>query len=152
MFCNCTRKNEYIHNLSLLFGATNESYTFKNNEVKFINTDPILGVPTETPESGSSSLQNRRKESITSILGRASYNYLERYYAEFSFREDGSSKFAKANRWGFFPSLSLGWRISDESFMGFYKDKLGDLKIRVAYGILETQNSDPYKTHLTDRS
>lgn len=137
------------HNLSLLFGATNESYTFKSNEVKFINTDPILGVPTETPESGSSSLQGRRKESITSILGRASYNYLERYYAEFSFREDGSSKFAKANRWGFFPSLSLGWRISDESFMGFYKDKLGDLKIRGSYGILGNQNIDPYQTLVT---
>lgn len=137
------------HNLSLLFGATNESYTFKSNEVKFINTDPILGIPTEAPKSGSTSLEGRRKESITSILGRASYNYMDRYYAELSFREDGSSKFAKANRWGFFPSMSLGWRISDEGFMDFYKDKIGDFKIRGSYGILGNQNIDPYQTLVT---
>lgn len=137
------------HNLSLLFGATNESYTFKTNEVKFINTDPILGIPTESPKSGSTSLEGRKKESITSVLGRASYNYEDKYYAEFSFREDGSSKFAKNNRWGFFPSMSLGWRISDESFMDFYKTKIGDIKLRGSYGVLGNQNIDSYQTLTT---
>lgn len=137
------------HNLSLLVGATNESYTFKKNEVKYINTDPILGTPIGDPVGGNTSLQGRVKESINSILGRVSYNYKERYYGEFSFREDGSSKFAKENRWGFFPSMSLGWRVSDESFMEFYKDKIGDIKFRGSYGILGNQNIDSYQTMTT---
>lgn len=137
-----------VHNLSILAGATNESYTFKSNEVKFNNTNS-LGIPSQVPVEGSNSLEGRTKESITSILGRVSYNFMDRYYAEFSFREDGSSKFAKGNRWGFFPSGSLGWRASDESFMTFYKEKIGDLKFRVSYGILGNQNIDNYSTVTT---
>ena len=142
------QKSFLDHNISLLFGTTNESSTFKNNEVKFINTSNI-GVPTETPSSGSSSLQGRTKESITSILGRISYNYREKYYADFSFREDGSSKFAKDNRWGFFPSVALGWRASEEDFMDFYKNNIGDLKFRGSYGVLGNQNISNYQTMVT---
>ena len=82
--------------------------------------------------------------SITSLLGRIGYNYKERYYAEFDFRYDGSSKFHKDYRWGFFPSLSLGWRISEEPFMEKYREKVGDLKIRGSYGILGSQAVGDY--------
>ncbi|MDR1368718.1 MAG: TonB-dependent receptor [Dysgonamonadaceae bacterium] len=68
------------------------------------------------------------------LVGRLNYTYNSRYLAEFSFRYDGSYKFATDRRWGFFPALSLGWRVSEESF---FKDNAGfieNLKIRGSYG------------------
>jgi len=73
-----------------------------------------------------------------------SYSYKDKYYGEASFRYDGSSKFAQGHRWGFFPSLSGGWRISEESFMDSYKSKVGDLKFRGSYGVLGNQNVGDY--------
>lgn len=137
------------HHITGVFGATNESYTRTQNEIKMKYTDPILGTPTtgtEIVEDGSVvSLQRTRKTSINSILGRVNYAFQDKYYAEFSFRSDGSSIFAKENRWGFFPSGSVGWRISEESFMEKYRENVGDLKLRSSYGILGNQSIDPYQ-------
>jgi TonB-linked SusC/RagA family outer membrane protein len=69
-----------------------------------------------------------------SYIGRLNYNYAEKYIAEFSFRYDGNTKFAKDDRWGFFPSGSLAWRISEESFMKWTKAYLSNLKLRASYG------------------
>ena len=69
-----------------------------------------------------------------SWIGRATYNYDSKYMAEFSFRYDGNNKFPKDSRWGFFPSASLGWRISKEAFMESASNWLDDLKIRASYG------------------
>jgi TonB-linked SusC/RagA family outer membrane protein len=74
---------------------------------------------------------------------------MDKYYGEFTFRYDGSSKFNKDHRWGFFPSVSAGWRLSEESFMDFYKSKIGDLKVRGSYGILGNQNVDNYSFYTT---
>lgn len=70
-----------------------------------------------------------------SYVGLLSYNYAQKYLLEASFRYDGSVKFAPENRWGFFPSVSAGWRISDEPFfekVGF----INDLKLRASVGLL----------------
>lgn len=136
------------HNLSVLFGASNESYTFKSNEIKHQKTND-LGVSIDSEKITGSTSLGREKRSITSVLGRLSYNFMDRYYAEFSFREDGSSMFAKDNRWGFFPSGSLGWRISEEKFMDAYKSTVGDLKVRSSYGILGNQRVSSYQTVTT---
>ena len=69
-----------------------------------------------------------------SWIGRVNYNYDEKYIAEFSFRYDGNTLFAKDHRWGFFPSVSAGWRISQESFMEGTSSWLSNLKIRASYG------------------
>ncbi|GGZ30561.1 SusC/RagA family TonB-linked outer membrane protein [Echinicola pacifica] len=69
-----------------------------------------------------------------SLIGRANYNFDERYIAEFSFRYDGNTLFPKDSRWGFFPSVSAAWRIVDESFMANTKSWLSDLKLRASYG------------------
>ena len=85
---------------------------------------------------------------IISFLGRATYNYASKYYVTASFRDDGSSKFGANNRWGKFPSASLGWRISQEEFLKGVS-WLSDLKIRGGIGV--TGNSDaisPYNTQL----
>lgn len=68
-----------------------------------------------------------------SWIGRFNYNYADKYIVEFSFREDGNAKFGPGRRWGFFPSVSLGWRISNEKFMEPI-DWLSNLKLRGSYG------------------
>ena len=80
-----------------------------------------------------SDLVNRIK-ARRSVIGRANYNYNEKYIAEFSFRYDGNPLFPKENRWGFFPSVSAAWRIGDENFMSGTNGWLDDLKIRASYG------------------
>ena len=68
------------------------------------------------------------------IVGRVNYDYKGRYMADFSFRYDGSSSFPKGSRWGFFPAVSAGWRISEEIFMKEWVPFLTNLKIRASYG------------------
>lgn len=138
------------HNVSGLFGITNESYTGSGNEIKKKAVDPDLGIGTDLTNStagnisGNTFVDGSNRTSLTSLLGRAGYSYADRYYAEFSFRYDASSKFHKDFRWGFFPSLSLGWRISEEDFMQSYKERVGDLKLRTSYGILGNQSIGTY--------
>ncbi|WP_175549968.1 TonB-dependent receptor [Mariniphaga anaerophila] len=73
--------------------------------------------------------------SMASLFTRVTYNYKSRYLFTANVRRDGSSRFAKNNKWGNFPSVSAGWRFSDENFMGFAKNVLDDGKFRVSYGI-----------------
>ncbi|NGM74646.1 SusC/RagA family TonB-linked outer membrane protein [Sphingobacterium sp. SGL-16] len=136
------------HSIKGLFGATNESYTRRQNEIKLRFTDPILGTPTtgtEIDPTSRTTPNGTMETSINSLIGRLNYSYLDRYFIEGTFRYDGSSRFAKENRWGFFPSISAGWRLSEENFMEGYKDKVGDLKIRSSYGILGNQDIAPYQ-------
>ena len=143
------------HNVSGLFGVTNESYTGSGNEVRvdYANTDLGTSARDEaviTIGNGSHvSPEDSNRTSLTSMLGRFAYNWDERYYAEFSFRYDGSSKFNKDNRWDIFPSASLGWRISSEPWMKAYAEKVGDLKIRSSYGVLGNQTIGTYARYTT---
>ncbi len=69
------------------------------------------------------------------LVGRANYNYKSKYYAEVAFRYDGSSKFAPGHQWGFFPSVSTAWRISEEPFIKNNYDFINNLKLRASYGV-----------------
>jgi len=71
---------------------------------------------------------------IISYLGRLNYNFDDRYLFQSNFRRDGSSKFGPNYKWGFFPSASFGWRISNESFFQSAKNIISDLKLRFSYG------------------
>ena len=71
-----------------------------------------------------------------SFVGRINYDYASKYLFEFSFREDGSAKFYKNNRWGSFPSVSVGWRLSEESFIKNNTQIFDNLKIRASYGVM----------------
>ena len=78
-------------------------------------------------------------------IGRVTYNYANRYYLEVSGRQDASWKFAPDRRTGFFPSASVGWRISDEAFLKNIigeRSILDDLKLRASYGVLGDDNID----------
>ena len=75
-----------------------------------------------------------REVYIISYLGRMNYNYDDRYLFQTNLRRDGSSKFGTNKKWGFFPSASFGWRISNESFFTPVKNTISDLKFRMSYG------------------
>lgn len=77
---------------------------------------------------------SRQERRMTSILGRVDYNYDGRYYAQFNFRSDGCSKFGPNKRRGNFPSMSLGWRVSEEKFWQPLHSWFNELKIRGSWG------------------
>lgn len=79
-------------------------------------------------------------DKLVSFFGRANYDFKGKYLLSATFRADGSSKFSEANRWGYFPSVSGAWRISQESFMDDAKSWLVDLKIRASYGTAGNNN------------
>ena len=79
------------------------------------------------------------------IFARANYNYKYRYLAEVNFRADGASRFPKDQRWGYFPSVSVGWNITEEPFMERVKNAwMDNLKIRASYGTLGNQNTSSF--------
>ena len=78
------------------------------------------------------------------FFGRINYDYDGRYLLELSGRYDGSSRFPKGHRWGFFPSASAGWRISEEPFWTNIKPVVSNFKIRASYGTLGNQQVDNY--------
>lgn len=141
-----------LHTVSALAGISNESYRSMRQELKRTLVDPVLGIPIEGTVIDPSSYNTpggTTERSISSYFGRVGYSYADKYYVEGSGRYDGSSKFLKKNRWGFFPSVSLGWRITEEGFFDFWKNKVGDLKIRGSYGSLGNQNVEDYQTFTT---
>lgn len=92
--------------------------------------------------------------SVLSFLGRLSYDYDSKYLLQVNFREDGSSRFAAANRWGAFPSVSLGWKLTGEKFMQDVK-WISFLKLRAGWGMLgnnnmlDSNNSPSYFSYLS---
>ena len=88
---------------------------------------------------------------LLSFYGRANYSYDDRYLATVTLRSDASSRFAKGNRWGIFPSAALAWRIIQEDFLK-EQSVLSDLKLRLGYGVTGQQdilNDYPYMTTFT---
>jgi TonB-linked SusC/RagA family outer membrane protein len=82
-------------------------------------------------------------ESLMSVLGRLNYSYKGKYLLTGSLRADGSSKFAKGNKWGVFPSGSIGWRATEEEFMKSL-EKVSNLKLRLSYGLTGNNNIPQY--------
>ncbi len=100
-------------------------------------------------DAGSPAVQNASGTSnswaIQSMFGRLGYTFDEKYLFEFNMRYDGTSRLSPETRWGVFPSVSGGWRLSEESFMsGATGNWLDDLKIRASYGELGNQNIGLY--------
>ncbi len=85
------------------------------------------------------------KESLASFFGRVNYDYANKYMATAVLRIDGSSKFARGHRWGYFPSVSAGWAISEEAFMEPTKSWMDFLKIRASWGQNGNQDIDGFQ-------
>ena len=99
-----------------------------------------LDATTGTPAVGGSATAR----DIVSFMGRIQYNYKSRYLFSASVREDGSSRFAPANRWGIFPSLMGGWNVAEEKFWKSLVGTVNTFKLRVSYGETGSQNFGDY--------
>lgn len=139
------------HSLQALLGYTYQKGTENSAGMSNVGFD---FDDTETNDIGSGTgLLNGKadlssyKESHTYIgfFGRVLYNYDQRYLASVSLRRDGSSRFGKNNKWGWFPAVSLGWRISREAFLRDV-EWLNELKIRGGYGVTGNQDFSNYKS------
>lgn len=77
---------------------------------------------------------------LVSFFGRLNYTLMDRYLLTFTMRGDGTSRFSKDNRWGVFPSVALGWKISDEAWMESTKDWMNEFKLRLGWGVTGQQD------------
>lgn len=137
------------HSLSLTAGY-NQEYNYYHDsyiqalDVLSADTDVLNAATTPSKITGTST-----DSAVRSFFGRVNYDYRGRYIFEANFRADGSSRFAKGNRWGYFPSFSAAWRISEESFL---KDAAGgwldNLKVRASWGQLGNNSVGDYATQL----
>jgi len=87
---------------------------------------------------------HKYSDGLSSWIGRFNYAYNRKYMAEFAFRYDASYRFAPENRWGFFPSGSLGWVVSEEGFLANAGTPIEYLKVRASYGQSGNDNVDPF--------
>ncbi|MBM1105009.1 TonB-dependent receptor [Aurantibacter crassamenti] len=128
------------HGLTLLAGFTTQS--IKARSAGGIGTNFIFNefrVLDAADDNTDNTTGNLQENALTSYLGRLDYDYDGKYILSATIRRDGSSRFKEENRWGVFPSGSLGWRISKENFFpqdGF----VSNLKLRGSYGLLGSQN------------
>lgn len=123
------------HRFSAMVGSVVQHNQWENS---YIETNGFSGTSVPTTNAGSTIIaanNNKSEKSNASFLGRVTYDYLDKYLLTANFRADGSSSFGPGNRWGYFPSFSLGWRLSEESFMNSFSF-VDDLKVRVGWGIV----------------
>lgn len=128
------------HNLSGVVGMSQEWYkgsSFSASRNNLITEqDPALNLGDASTMSNDASSS---RWALRSGFGRISYNYDERYLLEANLRYDLSSRFHKSNRGGWFPSVSAGWRLSEERWMQFAKPVFDNIKIRASWGMLGNQ-------------
>jgi TonB-dependent starch-binding outer membrane protein SusC len=126
--------SEYIDNYSSSIGASRQRFDYVRENFQYLNYGGIADQNT----AGSAS-----EWKLFSLFSSATYMFDTRYMVTGTFRADASSRFAENNKWGFFPSVSAGWRISNEGFMrnvGW----VSDLKLRASTGKLGNQEIDNY--------
>ncbi|MEJ7677651.1 MAG: SusC/RagA family TonB-linked outer membrane protein [Segetibacter sp.] len=126
--------SEYITNYSSSIGASRQRFDFVRETFQYLN----YGGTVDQNNGGSAS-----EWALFSLFGSATYMYDTRYMVTANFRADASSRFAQNNQWGYFPSVSAGWKISNESFMQNV-NWLSDLKLRASVGKLGNQEIDNY--------
>eukprot|EP01029_Cantina_marsupialis_P000115 TRINITY_DN1011_c0_g2_i3.p1 TRINITY_DN1011_c0_g2~~TRINITY_DN1011_c0_g2_i3.p1 ORF type:complete len:1136 (-),score=194.61 TRINITY_DN1011_c0_g2_i3:9269-12676(-) len=146
-----------VHNFAALAGIHADAYKYKvlkvgrkdfaSNEMNALSggsTDPDNQITTQNDVI---------EESTLSYFGRLTYNYNQKYLFEANLRADASSRFAKEGRWGYFPSLSAGWRIDQEDFLT-NADWLSSLKFRASWGqngnINNVGRYDTYSTYVAN--
>ncbi len=131
-----------VHSFKVMLGWHTEKYNYNENTMvrrNFPNnnlTDMNAGTASTQTNSGYS-----RSLAMISGFGRINYNYASKYHLEANFRADASSRFSSENRWGYFPSFSAGWRLSEEAFMEDYRDAFNNVMIRGSWGLLGNQDA-----------
>ena len=132
-----------VHNLNAMIG---QEYVASNNEIlivtaKYFQKDitpekMFASLASNSGATGSRTIKSSlgQEDRTLSYFGRLNYSYADRYLLTFTMRADGSSKFMKNNRWGYFPAAAFGWRIVEEPWMKNTKDWLSNLKLRLSFG------------------
>ncbi len=139
------------HNVQGILGYTYQtrgyrsSYEFNYSfDTDYFGTDNIgSGYALQDGMADMSSYRSSSK--YIAFFGRVMYNYDEKYLASVSLRRDGSSRFGSQNKWGWFPAVSLGWRITQEDFMKNV-NWLEEMKLRVGFGVTGNQDFDNYRS------
>ena len=128
-----------------LFAGMSQEYNKYDQDyyIKYDLVDPSLGAIDAGMTNGSIT-GNYNEWAMRSYFGRVNLNWDNRYLLEANLRADGSSKFAPGHRWGYFPSVSAGWRISEENFMQNTSSWLNQLKLRASYGSLGNNATTSY--------
>lgn len=135
------------HNFSAMAGFSAQRWSNQNEILVGTNssTDYIYTMNAFASNLTQTSTGTwQTSHSLASLFARITYDYKGRYLLTANVRRDGSSRFAENNKWGNFPSASVGWRISDEKFMQFAKPALDDAKIRVSYGVTGNESIGNY--------
>jgi len=139
------------HTLQALFGYTYEyaystTHSSENSgfDVDEMKTDNI-GVGTALSEGTAYMYSYKEDNTYIGFFGRVMYNYDDKYLLSASLRRDGSSRFGKDNKWGWFPAVSAGWRINRESFMRDLR-WVDDMKLRIGYGVTGNQDFSNYQS------
>ena len=126
---------EFIENYSSSIGASRARFAITDDTFRYLDYG---GSEVDLWNSGSAS-----EWALFSLFGSATYVFDSKYMVTGNLRADASSRFSENNRWGYFPSISAGWKISDEDFLSDV-DWLSNLKLRVGYGKLGNQEIDDY--------
>jgi len=132
-------KKEFLkdHTIDAMGGYGWQRFWYRNEDATYDNKGDIYGDPT----FGEAELY------LLSFYGRLNYSYAQKILLTATLRADASSRFAKDNRWGYFPSVALAYRISEESFLKEFKP-MSDLKLRLSYGQTGQQDIGSYYQHL----
>tara|TARA_R110002050_G_scaffold286121_2_gene436282 strand:- start:6273 stop:9401 length:3129 start_codon:yes stop_codon:yes gene_type:complete len=139
------------HNLNLLGGGSYSSYKFDFQRVRSTGgfaTDFITTLNGANDINVGSTTTTETKRILMSYFGRAQYSFDNRYLFTASIRRDGSSNFGKDTKWGTFPSASIGWKVSSESFMA-NQDVISDLKFRGSWGLAGNNGVGDYASIAT---
>ncbi|MDO5979099.1 SusC/RagA family TonB-linked outer membrane protein [Flavivirga spongiicola] len=126
---------EYVTNYESSIGASRARFPYTTDEFRYLDQG---GTDLDVWNSGSASEWN-----LFSYFGSASYVFDNKYMITANLRADASSRFSESNRWGYFPSVSAGWKLSDEDFLNDV-DWLSNLKLRASWGQVGNQNIDNY--------
>ncbi len=141
---NYNRTFNDLHNINFMLGQEMQKshweylMGFRNGFITNVAHDLNAGDANSAKNSGSSGTS-----SILSYFGRMFYSFNDRYLLTTTLRRDGSSKFAAGNRWGWFPSAAIAWKISNESFLKD-NDVINNLKLRLGWGKVGNQNVENY--------
>lgn len=138
-----------LHNIDLLAGYSWQESIYSNffakgdnpqsDFIKYNNLGALLDVTRESIGSGKGMWR------LIGFFARAQYNYDSKYFVSGSIRRDGSSKFGKNNKWGWFPTAAIGWTMSREEFLAD-TEWLSNLKVRASYGVSGNQEIGEYRS------
>lgn len=132
LYANYNRDFDAIDsNIDATFGYDYQYWIYATPFYAELNTEGVQQSTTAATD---------QRHSLISYYGRLNYTLMKRYLLTATVRRDGSSRFAKDNRWGTFPSVALAWRVSQENFFGPLRGIVNDFKLRASYGVTGQQD------------